>query len=210
MDIASATLFYYEYILTIPDEVRLFWQHPRSLATVLYLLIRYASLVTNTARLVFSAPEYLYPKVRLTATGCQTLQDIVEIAQLISTAAGSAFIALRIMAVWSRNWYLGSILFVLGLINSTPLAQTLFFAFSGSVQAPPYSACSEGTESPTMALVVTLYVPLVASATNMAYELLCFVLVVSKTYRGYRVPHGSKTQPQLTYLLIRDGSLYFA
>ena len=66
----SSALFYYEYILTIPDEVRLFWQHPRSLATVLYLLIRYASLVTNTARLVFSAPEYLYPKVRLTATGC--------------------------------------------------------------------------------------------------------------------------------------------
>ena len=51
----------------------------------------------------------------------------------------------------------------------------------------------------------SMVVPLVASATNIAYELLCFVLVVSKTYRGYRVPHGSKTQPQLTYLLIRDG-----
>ncbi|KAI0331820.1 hypothetical protein GY45DRAFT_546379 [Cubamyces sp. BRFM 1775] len=159
-DATSAALFFYDFLLTIPDEVRLFWQSPRSLGSVLYLLIRYCALITNVACLVHNLPDSVYPEVMLTGAGCQAIQDIMTITQLVSTAAGSAFIALRIMALWSRSWYLGSILFVLGLVSPTPLGQALFFAFYGTAQALPYSACIESTNSFTLVLLYSYGWPL--------------------------------------------------
>ena len=66
----ASALFYYDYFLTIADEIRLFWQHPRSLATALYLIIRYTSFISNSTSLVFNAPNYFYPKVIPAAKGC--------------------------------------------------------------------------------------------------------------------------------------------
>lgn len=36
---------------------------------------------------------------------------------------GTVFVAVRIMALWSRNVYLGSILFFVGVMNPVSLAQ---------------------------------------------------------------------------------------
>ncbi|KAI0671374.1 hypothetical protein C8Q78DRAFT_1078204 [Trametes maxima] len=203
-NIASAALLYYDYFLTLSDEVHLMWGKSHNLSTIVYFVVRYGALLTMTIALVF-----LTPGPRLTQPSVLTSASIATCLHLAYTAAASAFIAARIMALWSRNWCLGVSLFVLGLINSSPLVQLVFFRFY-SVPAPwPLPACLESTDSYELALAVSIYVPAATSAINMAYEILCFSLTVAKTYKTYRAHLNMGTQTQLTDLLLRDGSLYF-
>lgn len=51
-----AALLYYDYVLTLPDEVRLAWRRPR-LATVLFLLVRYLALVNMALAVIIQTPE---------------------------------------------------------------------------------------------------------------------------------------------------------
>lgn len=48
-------MLYYEYFITLADEIRLIWQRRWSLATILFFLIRYGFLVDVTLIVLFSA-----------------------------------------------------------------------------------------------------------------------------------------------------------
>ncbi len=53
---AVVALLYYDFALTLPDEVRLAWRKPR-LASVLFLLVRYLALVNMALAVVIQTPE---------------------------------------------------------------------------------------------------------------------------------------------------------
>ncbi len=56
-DGGAAALLYYDFLLTLPDEVRLVWQAPTRLATVLFLLMRYLSLANMALAVIIQTPE---------------------------------------------------------------------------------------------------------------------------------------------------------
>ncbi|KAI9000655.1 hypothetical protein BD414DRAFT_8963 [Trametes punicea] len=208
---ASAATLSYDYLLTLSDEIGLMWQPAPNLSAVLYLIIRYGSLLTMVLSVVYDSSVSPQGEYRLTSVNCQTLQGIVPMSQLISTAAASAFIAVRIMALWSSNWALGALLFILGLINSYPAAQLLSFAFNGTRSPYPLIGCFTETHNITLALYASVYLPIALSVVNMLYEFLCFGLTIVKTYRVYQTMRELhlETPSSLTYLLLRNGSLYF-
>lgn len=53
----TTALLYYDFLLTLPDEIRLVWQAPIRLATVLYLLVRYISLANMGLAVIIQTPE---------------------------------------------------------------------------------------------------------------------------------------------------------
>ena len=44
---ASTVILYYEYLLTLPEEVQYFWRKRRTPVTILFFLNRYLNLLVN-------------------------------------------------------------------------------------------------------------------------------------------------------------------
>ncbi|KAI0737087.1 hypothetical protein C8Q80DRAFT_1358975 [Daedaleopsis nitida] len=53
------------------------------------------------------------------------------------------------------------------------------------------------------------YIPVAAAAFSVAFELLCWLLTVMKTWKNHRVHLKNGVQTRLSTLLLRDGSFYF-
>lgn len=53
----TTALLCYDFLLTLSDEIRLVWQAPIRLATVLYLLVRYISLANMGLAVIIQTPE---------------------------------------------------------------------------------------------------------------------------------------------------------
>ena len=60
-------MFYYDYLLTIPDEVRLVWGRPFNLATAIFLYLRYAILIQASLDVVNNVNLTSTSTVHLTA-----------------------------------------------------------------------------------------------------------------------------------------------
>ncbi|KAL1940233.1 hypothetical protein VTO73DRAFT_9185 [Trametes versicolor] len=152
--LSSAALLYYDFLLTLPDEIRLAWQAPIRLATVLYLLVRYISLANMGLAVIIQTPESPVARLVTADVNCISLVKSASVMQIFLNAAVSAFVAARITALWSRNWYLGALLFLAGLLNWTPyIWQVIGFDI---ISAPwPLETClAMATQTKTVALAV--------------------------------------------------------
>ncbi|KAI0691646.1 hypothetical protein C8Q76DRAFT_803173 [Earliella scabrosa] len=192
--LATICLLYYDYFLTLGDEVRLVWCRRLNLASVLYLAIRYTFLVLLTLTLFVTLPLSPTWVETLPRSRCQSLSNAYIVVQLVAFAAVSAFAALRIMALWSRNWVIGVFLFVLGLLNPTGIQQARLSTYLDFTHL-------------TVARMVTF--PLAFSVLSIAYEVLCLLLTVGKTLSSYRLGRQAGIKTPLSSMLLRDGSLYF-
>ena len=61
----NVVLLYYEYFITLADEIKLVWQRRWTFATVLFMLIRYGFLVDVTLMTIY--------RIRRSATSGTTL-----------------------------------------------------------------------------------------------------------------------------------------
>ncbi|KAI9061151.1 hypothetical protein FKP32DRAFT_1759891 [Trametes sanguinea] len=209
--LASAALLVYDYLLTLSDEARLMWRSSTNLSTILYRVIRYSTIVTVLCSTLYQllGPQALSD--RFPSIGCQSLCDIVVISQLVTATASSSFVAVRLAALWSSNWYLGVFLFLMGMINASSFGQVLDLTFRGDLAPAPLPGCIEDIDNFSTGLLSSYYLPIAMSSINMAYEMLCFLLTAIKTYGTYMSARrylGSNSLP-LSGLLLRDGSLYF-
>ncbi|EIW57177.1 uncharacterized protein TRAVEDRAFT_48227 [Trametes versicolor FP-101664 SS1] len=207
--LSSACLLYYDYFLTFPSEVQLIWRCRWSPATGFFLVIRYGALLVIT--LGVAEAFYLGPSA-MTARSCRALIDVILIMNGIHFAIISAFVALRISAIWSHNLYLGIFLFLLGLLNPSVLTPMLAFGFEALPGPPTLISCISYLPQDTNLLgpLILRYFPIVSSAVSIVYELLCLLLTMAKTFSLYREQQKVGISTRLTALLLHDGSLYFA
>ncbi|KAI0366145.1 hypothetical protein BV20DRAFT_952893 [Pilatotrama ljubarskyi] len=152
-------------------------------------------------------PDNTVSRYMLTDMGCQVLVEVAFAGHVIISAAVSAFVAARIMALWSRNWYLGVFLFLVGLINWSPYVQSVLVGYQSAAAPWPLQGCMAVTNDPNLDEDVTT-VPAAISAVNLTYEVLCLVLTVIKTVGLRRGLSDSGIQMHLTHLLLRDGELH--
>ncbi|KAI0351730.1 hypothetical protein OH77DRAFT_1523854 [Trametes cingulata] len=136
--VGGAALLYYDYLLTLSDEVRLAWLRPRSLASVLFLVIRYMALLNMAVAMTIQLPDIHY---LLSDASCETLVKMAFAGHAIVSAAVSAFVAARIMALWSRNWCLGVFLFIAGMINWSPYVQSVLVGYQSAAAPWPLQGC---------------------------------------------------------------------
>lgn len=139
-------LLYYDYILTLPNEIRVIWSASLNLANVLCLCVRYNFLVQIT--LTFFHNFYFTKGAGpdLSTQTCRTITHFLAIFNVVNFsfvsgkeyrpflirsdhvdfASTVAFVAMRMFAIYGRNWRLGILVFVLGCLSpcSIPLVCT--------------------------------------------------------------------------------------
>ncbi|KAI0671327.1 hypothetical protein C8Q78DRAFT_1028337 [Trametes maxima] len=122
----------------------------------------------------------------------------------------SAFVAIRVSALWSRSWRLATCLFLMGLISPVCTTQLLTFAFETTVTPWPLPPCQNHVEDKSIISSLTLRTfPIVTSATSIVYELFCLLVTLAKTLSLWREQRRIGMPTQFTAMLLRDGSLYF-
>ncbi|KAM5539266.1 hypothetical protein V8D89_007139 [Ganoderma adspersum] len=206
--VASACLYYYDYVLMLPDEVRLIWRTPRNLSTSFYLSIRYGFFVQITLTLMCIIQSAGDAGLRLTADGCVRLQGFIVVLNVLNFAIISAFVATRLFAVYGRNWYLGVCLFILGTLSPSSITQATVFAFPMVVAPWPLARClSIASESSPWTELALRYGPIAFSVNNVVYEILCLGLTIAKTFGLYKEQRRLRISTTLSSLFLRNGVL---
>ncbi|KAL1940172.1 hypothetical protein VTO73DRAFT_9123 [Trametes versicolor] len=229
--LASTCVFYYDYLLTFPTEVRVFWRRQWNLATIYYFLIRYGFLVNITLVAISSIRFTPNSGPMLSAPSCGAFLYVAVALGLLNYAVVSAFVATRMYALWNCNVRVAICLFILGLINPNAMTPTLIYQMRIVMSPWPVWGCESYIQdydddfiefayalSPISTVHVFLLtllssrtqtLPIIVSSIGIAYELLCLLLTAHKTWSFYLSRRRSGSPTTLASLLLRDGSLYF-
>ncbi|KAH9847226.1 hypothetical protein C2E23DRAFT_742194 [Lenzites betulinus] len=212
--LASTFLFYYDYLITLPTEVRVFWTSRWNLASVYFFLIRYGFFLDITilalGNIRFTPNAGLHESART----CGLLLDIGIAFSFLNFVVVAAFVATRMYAIWGCSKRVGVLVFLLGLINPNAITPMLVFGMTRVVMSPwPVWGCEsfiQDYNDKYIAFSHLTAVPIIVSSIGIVYELLCLLMTVYKTISVYRLRRRSgHPGAALTTLLLRDGSLYF-
>ncbi|GJE90464.1 hypothetical protein PsYK624_066000 [Phanerochaete sordida] len=130
---AAFTLATYDFLITFPYELRLVWRRPWNATNVLFLTTRWIMVAGAIAVVAPKAPT----------SNCKVVLWVDQILGYISFAQTAAFSALRIFAIWNRNYALAAVIFALGCV---PIAGNIYLAgFHNTISfvSRPVSECIE-------------------------------------------------------------------
>ncbi|KAI0794220.1 hypothetical protein C8Q74DRAFT_1365723 [Fomes fomentarius] len=207
--VASFCLLYYDYILTLPNEIQVIWRAPLNLANVLCLCIRYNFLVQITLTFFHNFHFTKGAGPDLSTQTCRTVIDFLAVFNVVNFSFVSAFVAMRMFAIYGRNWRLGILVFVLGCLSPCSIPLTMSWEFETARTPWPLPPCLMIIEDGAMNTLAMRYLPIAFSAINIVYESLCLCLTAGKTLSLYKEQRALGVPTTLTALLLRDGSLYF-
>ncbi|KAI0347710.1 hypothetical protein BDW22DRAFT_11993 [Trametopsis cervina] len=213
-ELAACTLFFYDYILTIRQEVNCIWRRPKSLSAVLFILCRYIVFAERTMMAVIVVfmermryrTSMLADKANITATRTSTPRFPTYfnlITVIVLHSALTVFAAVRIYAIWRKNVFLGGLVLILGL---TYPAYNIFMLDMNLRK----SACM-GSHTAELMCRSAAVIPYYYFIPAICNEGLVVALTWSKTIGIYWVSLRSniRTRKSLSYLLLRDGTSYF-
>ncbi|KAI0649554.1 hypothetical protein C8Q79DRAFT_520167 [Trametes meyenii] len=211
MLLASSCLIYYDYVITLATEVRVFWRCHLSRASFFYLFIRYGFLVNAVIILLSNVRMSPHSWPTMTNESCRIFYDLFVSINWLNFATVSAFVAMRMYAVFGGNWPIAVGIFLLGLLNPNAINPTMLYRLKVQASPWPVWGCElyMQDDSDNFIFFASQDLPIIISAVNIVYELLCLVLTAWKTLGAYRSQHRSDNPATLTSLLFRDGSLYF-
>ncbi|KAI0351290.1 hypothetical protein OH77DRAFT_1429808 [Trametes cingulata] len=165
----------YDYVITLDQEINLFWRRKLSGATALFLSIRYLALlayvflglVTYT-----SLSDELTCFVLGSCARVERTQYYVQVAQFFVWAA---FSGMRTLALTGRNWPLSALAFVLAC---GPFAVNLWVAINGVTGTNiPLHGCSGGNTQTARQAVIGVTV---SRFCSIAAD--CIVISVTWSY----------------------------
>ncbi|KAI0649539.1 hypothetical protein C8Q79DRAFT_924759 [Trametes meyenii] len=99
-------------------------------------------------------------------------------------------------AMWSRNWYLGSILFLMGLVNPSSITVLNALAYRAVPGPPNLVACVSYLGGSSISLYPVIIV----------YELTCLALTAFKTFSLWREQRSTGMSTRFTSMLLRDAA----
>jgi len=109
-DIASAALLFYDYLITLPEEVTYVWPTRWNIGKVLFLLTRYPVFADTTLVLVHQFQV-------LDATQCKIIFTTIGWMLGVGVGIAEIILSMRTWVIWGRDkriaFFLGSLLVVL-------------------------------------------------------------------------------------------------
>ncbi|RPD58149.1 hypothetical protein L227DRAFT_577498 [Lentinus tigrinus ALCF2SS1-6] len=199
--VASATLAWYDWLVTLPEEVQWIWTFSRKrgfVASLIYISARYLPLVQWVVK--WYSPT--------TFVVCEAVDWISLLVMIVAQLAVSAFSALRVFALSGRNKPLSAVTFILwatpSLYTLVVLGQANFISLPG-----PHSGSSSCAWLNNLGdgildiLLMATYI-----STSLA-ELMVIIVTWKSTYRLWRAQRDLGLPCRLTTVLLRDGSIYF-
>ncbi|KZT57301.1 hypothetical protein CALCODRAFT_285958 [Calocera cornea HHB12733] len=187
--ICVGATMYFDYILTIPQEVELIWMDEWTAGKALFLVVRYFSLLS------MSIGFYVICGTSVTTFSCKVTMYWTLSSNCISYSAAALVLALRTWALWNKSRACGILLgtaWVAATVGAVVCTVYSILELSpfGNVLGLP--GCVATVTPSASASVVKAY------AFSAAYEGFIFLLTVARGIYHLSNPTG------LIYVLYRD------
>ncbi|TFK19501.1 hypothetical protein FA15DRAFT_674387, partial [Coprinopsis marcescibilis] len=184
---ASVVLLYYDYVLTLPDEIQYIWANitTRKTTTFLYLCCRYA-LAANLI--------HLLGKTEGITMSCTTINRSAGILAIFGHIGVMSVWALRTCAICNGTRAVPIILGVLG-------ASILGLRIGGEVVSHCPTTSSRSGQ-----------VGIAVAALMFVFEMSAFTLAAMRVWRSVRHEGGFGRNPRqsINYIILSQGFLYIA
>lgn len=108
VDYVLAALVFYEYFITLSQEIKIIWQGPFNFSAALFVSNRYI--------LVFNAVLSLVIDLTWGNISCNVLQRLNEATIVATYVIIALFAGFWVYFTWERNWLIASSIFALNLI----------------------------------------------------------------------------------------------
>ncbi|KAL1948815.1 hypothetical protein VTO73DRAFT_10621 [Trametes versicolor] len=189
---AATTLALYEHLITIRLEVQQIWKRDTSGATMLFIMTRYFMLLSRIFVIL----------------GFYPIRDPAAITTSVLIIVLSAIGAIRVYALWNRDYRLLIIIMLTGVL---PAIANLFFRSASSAYIVPtkFYSCQS---APTAMTAQTYKACASASVFVPLYALMhpqFVALTWKKTFRIYALTRNAKLHADYSVLILRDGTVYF-
>ncbi|KAH9840192.1 uncharacterized protein C8Q71DRAFT_855475 [Rhodofomes roseus] len=217
---AAFTLYFYERILTIEQEVGLVWKHASRGFVVPALHVSMHVCTTLYLLLEFVPSKVCSP---LTAVSNRRSHQISFYSQYIATVAQFSCIcalyliwggisAMRVFAINGRNVWAPSLIMALSLV---PVATNVavLVVMKWVILPPPdgcevYTVMSDATGYKYVSFP-RYHVETATRASVIAADALVLLATWRNTYGVKKLAHGLNMKSSITSLLLRDGTTYF-
>lgn len=194
LDVVSASLFLYDYLLTLPMEIALIWPSKWCLLKMLYIAQRYTPFY-DTLGLVLHHQFAL----NLSPTYCLTNYKISGWSYISSIAISEVILALRLWAIYDQSHRVALWLAIFFLACWIPNFTIMghFLKSMGFAPPPiPYPGCFIIAGSPILAVCWILM---------MIYDAGNVVMMSLRGYTAYRSGGNS----HFLNVVYRDGIIYY-
>jgi len=204
--IASAAVLAYDIVITNNREVDVIWGRPFSGVTVLFLNMRYVTLLSQIA-LFATGVEPGFPLL------CKATGFIYYLTVIWSNTAFAVFSAVRIWAIWGRHWL--PFVIVLFICLMSPAINLALYTHLHIVSAPgpqPWGGCGSFL---SVSIDTLTRLSITARASAITADLIILAATWIKTWSIHRVTKSTnigtgQSTASLSGLLLRDGTVYFA
>jgi len=190
----SAVIMVYDYMLTLPDEIRLIWPWEWKAGKILYIVTRYLAISDQIGFLLFwFNRDFTADQCRLVFTAsCWFLFTGIVIAQWI--------ICMRTYAVWGQSKLILGVLVTLCLGTEITSVIIMNDFIKGLIWAP--------SPFPT---ITSCYVITTVNKLDVDYAMIMvveFAVLVLTFWKGVSQWKLRKNSPLIT-VLYRDGVIFF-
>ncbi|KZT03085.1 uncharacterized protein LAESUDRAFT_751848 [Laetiporus sulphureus 93-53] len=190
--LAVTVLVFYDYFLTLSQEVQYVWKSRSSSASIIFYLNRYLILALSLIDLVGFFP--------------------LNSPAIMWYAVWAAFSCLRVFAISGRDWRTAVFTLIFGLV---PCVTTMY----GMIRTSYYVSFPDGVCIAQMAFstatadkyatyLMVLQIPLVI-ATRVCLIVSDIIVIAATWYYMSRVELSAQAPSSVATILVRDGTLYF-
>ncbi|KAI0344491.1 hypothetical protein BDW22DRAFT_1427190 [Trametopsis cervina] len=200
---ATAAWFFYEYVITMEQEIKFIWKWRWTGMTALFMVNRYTALITAA---IYAIPLINYQ--RSVRECCEVGIDVLVVTAMLQFLVVAAFSAVRVWLMSEKNKWFTSIVF---LLNSLPLVVNICLDVTEKIVYIPGITCTtDFIQSPQLLTSFSNSLEFATRASVILADIIVVVCTSRYTYKEWREV-GTKrgTDTSLWGLLLRDGSIYF-
>ncbi|KAF9266110.1 hypothetical protein L218DRAFT_896993 [Marasmius fiardii PR-910] len=192
----SVAILYWDHIITLGQEIRWIWSHPKSRSSYFFFFLRYWAVLSNITVLVLGSYD-LGDKV------CARYSLYRQILLVITQSTVCILLTLRIYAIFNCNKRI--LLFMCGSAAILLTVAAYIHVGQKNIPFPLRFGCFLGSSKDSARRISWIWIGL------FIYDTILFFLTASRTFRSY---YRRRIDPEVVHvsllsLMFRDGAIYF-
>ncbi|KAH8103472.1 hypothetical protein BXZ70DRAFT_1005886 [Cristinia sonorae] len=202
-NVAATAIVIFDYFLTFSREVRCLWKRKASVATVIFILERYAIICLGIMR--------MYPSKMDSLGSCKAHQIASQAMTILVISGIGLFTAFRSYAITGKITVMVILVFLCGMF--APAANIYNFARPREyVYDRDMSICyvRPTAEAIRKTPTISMCMPILVRSITILGDVLVLAVTWNKSYGVYRESLRLRNfRPKIAIMLLRDGTLYF-